>query len=497
MCRTSWSKERPGSCTATAARPWTCATLGMTATRTCPDSSAVRAAISATRTESGSFGSTTTSDAPHSSMASTSIPVLGRRPGPPGTVTAPACSNSSASPAPAVTATMRRPARVATRLRAVVYLLGEVGDPDPVGAAGLDPGLDRGAHVVDVHVDVPQAAAADHDERVAERGQRLLQVGDPGVLGVEEVHHLVRRAVGGQVVGRERHRDVPGAQDGARRDGTASGEGGLRGVEDHAEAAAAGVDHAGVVQGLELVGRALERRAGGGGTGGDHVTEAVLQVPGGLEAGVAGGAGDGEDGALDRLADRGVAGVGGLLHRLGEDLGGAVGPRRAAEPAGDRTQHLRQDHAGVAAGTEQGSAREGGQRRGELGLGAPAGRLLQRVTGRGDGEEHVGAGVPVGHRVDVERVDLLAGVPEGGGRDVDETEHHAELEHVLPLSPSSPSRADHATLRPRRVRLVSRPRFSCCPRHPILLLGCPGWKRLGPPVVPNIDLPGVHGGCRL
>uniref|UniRef100_UPI002586A1D4 RcpC/CpaB family pilus assembly protein n=1 Tax=uncultured Microbacterium sp. TaxID=191216 RepID=UPI002586A1D4 len=34
--------------------------------------------------------------------------------------------------------------------------------------------------------------------------------------------------------------------------------------------------------------------------------------------------------------------------------------------------------------------------------------LTQSVAGGGDGEIHVGAGVTVGHGVDVERVDLLA-----------------------------------------------------------------------------------------
>ena len=74
-------------------------------------------------------------------------------------------------------------------------LLGEVGDPDPVRAAGLDPGLDGGADVVDVHVDVPQALVADHDQGVPERAERGAQGRDPLLVGVEEVHHLVGRAV--------------------------------------------------------------------------------------------------------------------------------------------------------------------------------------------------------------------------------------------------------------------------------------------------------------
>ena len=73
--------------------------------------SAVLAATWAARTESLSLGRTTTSCAPDRTMASSSIPVEGRSPGPPWTTTAPASSNSPASPGPAATATMARPTR--------------------------------------------------------------------------------------------------------------------------------------------------------------------------------------------------------------------------------------------------------------------------------------------------------------------------------------------------------------------------------------------------
>ena len=54
-------------------------------------------------------------------------------------------------------------------------LLHEVGDADRVRAAGVDAGLDRGADVVRVHVAVPDAVAADDDDRVADRGPRLAE----------------------------------------------------------------------------------------------------------------------------------------------------------------------------------------------------------------------------------------------------------------------------------------------------------------------------------
>ena len=135
------------------------------------------------------------------------------------------------------------------RLRGGLDLLGEVGDPDPVRPAGGDAGLDRGADVVDVDVDVPQPLAADHDERVAERRQVALERSTAaGVVGVEEVHHLVRRAA--RAPGRRpapRSRDGIGA--GAERRGHAAirppaGEHRLGRVEDHAQPAAAGVDDA-------------------------------------------------------------------------------------------------------------------------------------------------------------------------------------------------------------------------------------------------------------
>ena len=145
-------------------------------------SRAVRAAASAAAIESRSLGSTITSAAPAPVIASRIWPVDGRRPGPPRHDGGAGLARTAPpSPAPAATATTARPVRATAPRRAdALDLLGEVGDPDPVRPAGLDAGLDGGADVVDVHVDVPQAVAADHDERVAERGQRVAQRRDRG-----------------------------------------------------------------------------------------------------------------------------------------------------------------------------------------------------------------------------------------------------------------------------------------------------------------------------
>ena len=144
-------------------------------------------------------------------------------------------------------------------------LLGEVGDLDAVRTARRDARLDRGADVVHVDVDVPQAVAADDDERVAEPAEVLLERRDLGVVGVEEVHHLVRRPVGRQGVGVPLHGDGDAVRPDRRGDGdrTAAGQRGLGRVEDDAEPATAGVDDARVAEDLEQLRRARECLASG------------------------------------------------------------------------------------------------------------------------------------------------------------------------------------------------------------------------------------------
>ena len=71
-------------------------------------------------------------------------------------------------------------------------LVGEPDHGDPVRPSHGDPGLDRGADVVAVQVDVPEVVAvADDRDAVAQLGQPRAQAVD-GVRGrVEQVHHLV------------------------------------------------------------------------------------------------------------------------------------------------------------------------------------------------------------------------------------------------------------------------------------------------------------------
>ena len=70
-------------------------------------------------------------------------------------------------------------------------LFGEVGDADVAGPSGVERRFDGRADVVGVDVAVVEAVAADDDDGVADPGPDLAKGVHPGVVGVEEVHHLV------------------------------------------------------------------------------------------------------------------------------------------------------------------------------------------------------------------------------------------------------------------------------------------------------------------
>ena len=216
----------------------------------------------------------------------------------------------------------------------------------------------------------------------------------------------------------------------------------LGGVQDDAEPATARVDDAGVGQHLELGGSAGQRFAGGCRSSGEHVPGAGAGHPGTRHGRVGCGAGHAEDGALDRLTDGGVGRIGRALHPFRGHDRVAVLARRLGQPGDIGPEHLAQDDAGVAARAEERAAGQDPQGVGAAELGVLGHGLHDRVAGRGDREEHVGAGVAVGHGIDVERVDLLAGTRERVGGDLDETGHgcrrHA-ARHGLHREPPSRS----------------------------------------------------------
>ena len=151
--------------------------------------------------------------------------------------------------------------------------------------------------------------------------------------------------------------------------------------------------------------------AGGRRRRGEHVAGRGPRRPRTQLAGrVGGGPGHGEHGALDGVAHRGVAAsvacrsasastaavalVRARVGRSGRQIAPSIWLRITPElPRAPSSAPRRERGQRGAAGRDSGVA---------------VGRLPERVAGGRDGEEHVGAGVAVGHRVDVEGVDLLA-----------------------------------------------------------------------------------------
>ena len=145
-----------------------------------------------------------------------------------------------------------------------------------------------------------------------------------------------------------------------------------------------------------------------------HVLGAVLLL-GGLGGSLGGQAGDGEDGALGRLHDGLVGGGHALVE--GGSQGHAVGGVVVLQGLGHAAEEQGEDDAGVATGAPQQGGGVGG---GSLGHGG-GGLFLGLSGGGANGQGHVGAGVAVGHREDVELVDALFLGVDGGSS----VHHHA------------------------------------------------------------------------
>ena len=319
------------------------------------------------------------------------------------------------------------------RVVAGVDLAGEVGDPDPLRAAGGHARLDGRARVVDVHVHVPQVGAADDEQRVAERVEGRPQGLDRFGGGVgEQVHHLVGRplavaprsprssgscpgSVGEVGCGRRRHgirraplvatvQRGPGRQQPVVGGRPAPGDDPVEGLEHEHAAGAAGVDDPGAGERLELVGGAGQRLLGGVDGGLAHVGERATGL-GGLDRGGGTGIRDGEDGALLRVRDaragRGRAGG----ERVGEQQGVDHLGLALDDGVAQAADQLADDDPGVAPGRQQDGPLEGAALLHQGGLAQDAGVLVRGddlVDGGVEGEVEVGAGVAVGHREDVE-----------------------------------------------------------------------------------------------
>ena len=140
------------------------------------------------------------------------------------------------------------------------------------------------AGVVDVHVDPPQAVAADHHQAVAAAALAELvepapQLGHRALGRLQQVDDLelgLRAGPGAATGSAGAARDgQPPLPEGAARV-EAAGVGGER-VQDHDQAQAPGVDHAGLAQDVELLGGAAQRLAGAGRRGLRDVGQGVVR----------------------------------------------------------------------------------------------------------------------------------------------------------------------------------------------------------------------------
>ena len=117
-----------------------------------------------------------------------------------------------------------------------------------------------------------------------------------------------------------------------------------------------------------------------------------------------------QDRALHRAHDGPPGQLGGVADGVHQDLGADAGLPGRRHALAHAAQELREDHARVAPGAHQGAVPDGLADLGQAGPGLDA---LELADHGFEGQRHVGARVPVGHRVDVQAVDVGLVQPEG------------------------------------------------------------------------------------
>ena len=217
------------------------------------------------------------------------------------------------------------------------------------------------------------------------------------VLGLEEVHDFVAQVRDRRFAGLGLFAHVHGDGVGRRRDGQRIvRDDAAQRVEEQQQSRASGVDHAGLLQHRELLGRESQRVLGAV-TRRTHQLDQRLAVS---ARSLGGGARYGEHGAFHDAHDGPAGQDVGVLERLGQKIGRHVALDRKLR---DQTaKHLGEDDPGVAPRAHERAVGDGLADLGHL-----------RVVGQGakfggdglDGERHIGPGVAVGHRIDVESID--------------------------------------------------------------------------------------------
>lgn len=346
-----------------------------------------------------------------SPVATATTPVVGGGPG-----------GTSAGPLPAALA----PADPTF----LFHLFEQVGHPDVAGAPGVQRRFHRSPDVVGVDVAVPQPVPTDDHDGITQAGPDLLEGGHRLVGCLEQVHHLVAQ-IGNARTGLA----VPAF--GRRRSDEHRFVGELRGigqpppvhhrgqcVEQQHEARPAGVDHPGLGQHGEELGRSGQG-VGGAAMGRIHHVDQRRTGSDRRSGRFGRSVGDGQDGPLDRAHHRLAGQAVGQGQRLGQAR--RVQPGMAGGAGlGDPPEELRQDDPRVTTGPHQRAVGDGGTDSGHV-------RLLEAVDlghHRLEGEGHVGARVPVRHRIDVQPVDHSLVGTEQVTKDPDSPAEVSSIERV-------------------------------------------------------------------
>ena len=281
-------------------------------------------------------------------------------------------------------------------------LLHEVGDANLPGAAGVESGLNGRADVIGVDVAVPQAVAAHHDDGVADAGPHVLEGRDGLVVGFEHVHDFVTEVADRRPLGL----DVPPQR---RTDGRRGRERLRLGhrptihdvkedVEQQDVARGAGVNDPRLLQHGQQLGRPGQRRFRRRRRRLQHTVESVA-VGGRCPGGRGGLTHNCENRALDRPHHGAIGRLAGLAQGFGE--GRPVDGVGLLDGGGHPPEELGENDARVPAGAHQRAVAD------RLAHGAHVLGAVELGHNRFEGESHVGAGVSVGYRVDIEPVQLL------------------------------------------------------------------------------------------
>lgn len=291
---------------------------------------------------------------------------------------------------------------------------GQRRDPDPTQRAERQPGLDRRAGIIGVDMDGVPAGGGAQCHRITQTRQLPAQPNSTRRIEAGyQVHHLelgrrrsgfvrARPMTGHRLTGHRPAGPVSAALWGVS--GNRAGEG----VEQDQQPAAAGINHAGLSQYRKLVRSSLKR--GRGGLTGDVERlgqTALLIGPDFDRRGRGLQYGDHRAGyqfsthrrdhQSDRLPQRRAQQGGVHLGKI------SIGDGRS-RGIGQGLQDLRQDDPGVTPGTVKSAPGHGCGEGGDVGIGR---RRLGGGQCGAHGEQHVRAGIAVGHREDVQQVDLI------------------------------------------------------------------------------------------